>query len=380
MPKPTRLVASLPASSVCTAFIMALVAPSASAQANRSQDPEPPFPYTSLEVSYTSPADGTSLAGTLTVPDGEGPFPAAILISGAGPQDRDYGALGHRPFLVLADHLSRSGIAVLRVDDRGVGGSGSDAMQASVGDVVADLAAGLELLAETPAVDPRALGLIAHSEGARVAPVAAMELPAVGFMVLLSPPTITARDLGRVQALSAREVLDDPMIPIQAALVERVRETVRDQPDPDLAMAVILERWDEWLVTLPDDQSQILATLRDREEFVSQLENLVSVLGTPWNRELYGLDTSSYLASVQMPVLALYGDLDRQAPPRWNIPILQAAWRGHPDATIRVLTGLNHFLQTAETGLATEVPALEETLSPAVMEAVSEWIGGRFNP
>jgi uncharacterized protein len=350
------------------------------AQTVRPQDPVPPIPYTEIEVSYASGADGTTLAGTLTLPEGDGPFPAALLMSGAGPQNRDYEVFDHRPFRVLSDHLARAGIAVLRMDDRGVGGSGGDASLASVADIMGDLEAGLAFLGSHERVEAGAVGIVAHSEGGRVAPEAAAASTRTRFLVLLAPPVLRARDQARVQAIATVEVSDDPLVEVQAALVARIRETVRDEPDPATATSLVFDDWEEWLDTLPADQAQTLRALRSRDPFVDQVEQLVVALATPWNRELYDLDSTPSLSAVQMPVLALYGDLDRQAPPRWNIPILQGTLTGHPDATIRVLPGLNHFFQHAETGLPAEIQAIDETLAPEAMAAVSGWINARFTP
>lgn len=348
------------------------------AQAPRRQEPQPPFPYSETDVAYASLADGTPLTGTLTVPQGEGPFPAALLISGAGPQDRNYDALGHRPFLVLADHLARRGIAVLRVDDRGTGGSGGDAAQASVADVLGDLGAGVELLRSDSRIDAGAVGLIAHSEGGRVAPIAAGEIEGLAFLVLLAPPAVGARDLAEAQAEAAMEVSNDPLIAVQTALIAMIREAVGEDPDPDAAMATILDGWDNWLETLPTDEARTLGALRAQEPFLAQVEQLVAALGAPWNRELYRLDPAPPLRSLDVPVLALYGDRDRQAPAGRNIPVLETAWLDHPDATIQVLPGLNHFFQHAQTGLPAEIPQIEETLAPEALEIVSSWIGERF--
>jgi alpha-beta hydrolase superfamily lysophospholipase len=160
--------------------------------AARRQDPRPPFPYDEVEAAIVSSADETRLQGTLTLPRGQGPFPAVLLLSGAGAQDRDYSALGHRFFLVLADHLTRQGIAVLRLDDRGAGRSGGDSGQATITEVVGDVQAGVSWLRQDPRVAADRVGLLAHSEGTRVAPVAIGRAPGVAFLVLLAPPAMSA--------------------------------------------------------------------------------------------------------------------------------------------------------------------------------------------
>jgi hypothetical protein len=314
----------------------------------------------------------------LSLPEGNGPFPAALLISGAGPQDRDYTAFGHRPFLVLADHLARHGLAVLRMDDRGAGGSAGDATRATLSAVTGDIRAGISLLTAHPQVDPGAVGLIAHSEGGRVAAVAAGESGDLAFVVLLAPAAVPAADLGRAQAAAMAAVSDDPLLPVQAALVAMIREAVRREPHAERALAAIRAGAATWIGSLPAQPAAILDFLWARAEFQAQVEQLVQALGTPWNREMYELDPAPPLESLAVPVLALYGDLDVQAPPDQGVAALERYWVDHPDATIEVLPGLNHFLQHARTGLPAEIPGIEETLAPEVLERVSAWIGVRF--
>ncbi|MEZ4588584.1 MAG: alpha/beta fold hydrolase [Gemmatimonadales bacterium] len=336
-----------------------------------------PVPYAAEEVAYRNPTDGVRLSGTLTVPVGPGPFPAVLLVSGAGPQGRDYEVFGHRPFLVLADHLSRRGIAVLRLDDRGAGESGGDAGQASVSLVVEDLRAGVDFLRRHGRIDPARVGLVAHSQGARIAPEAARRVEGIAFLVLLAPPAMPARELAAAQTEAALLVSKDPGVRLQAALVARLRELLRDQPDPVLATRALFAGWDAWAATEPPEVGRLLGMVKDRPGFSGQVERLAGALGSPWNRELYELDPGPALRSIRVPVLALYGDRDRQAPPEPNVEALRAAWRAREDVTIRVLPGLNHFFQHAETGMMDEVPGLEESFAAEALDAISGWLAER---
>lgn len=347
-------------------------------QSTRPQDPRPPHPYEEVEVSFENPEDGTRLAGTLTLPDGEGPFPAALLLSGAGPQDRDYTVFGHRPFLVLADHLARSGIAVLRLDDRGTGSSAGDATQSTLALAIGDVHAGMEILGRHPRIDPDALGLIAHSEGGRVAPPAAVASDAIAFLVLLAPPVVSAEELGRGQGAATAAVSNDPLVPVQAALIEMIRRTLADEADPERALASIRANASTWMASLAPEVSRITDILWARPEFQAQVEQLVIALGTPWNRSLYDLDPAPPLEALAVPVLALYGDRDLQAPPGQNATALEALWAEHPDAAIEILPGLNHFFQHSDTGLPAEIPDIQETFAPEAMDRISGWIEGRF--
>lgn len=347
-------------------------------QSTRRQNPVPPFPYEEVEVRIENPSDGTQLAGTLTLPDGEGPFPAALLLSGAGPQDRDYTVFGHRPFLVLADHLARSGIAVLRLDDRGAGGSAGDATLSTLALAIGDVHASIEMLHRHPRIDSGAIGLLAHSEGGRVAPPAAVASHDIAFVILLAPPAVSAGELSRGQAAAAGAVSSDPMVPVQAALIDMIRLKLVDEPAPERALAAIRASAPTWIASLPAEVSRILGILWPRADFQTQVEQLVNALGTPWNRSLYGVDPGPPLAALRVPVLTLYGDRDVQAPPAQNATALQAHWLDHPDATIEILPGLNHFFQHSETGLPSEIPSNDETFAPEALTRISGWIENRF--
>ena len=341
----------------------------------RRQDPRPPFPYDEVEAAIVSRADGTRLQGTLTLPRGDGPFPAVLLLSGAGAQDRDYSALGHRFFLVLAHHLTRQGIAVLRLDDRGAGRSGGDSGQATIAEAVGDVQAGVARLRQHPRVAADRVGLLAHSEGGRVAPVAVGRAPDIAFLVLLAPPAISAEGLAGSQAAAAG---GDPAMRAQAALLLMIRRRVQEEPNLERAAADILDGLDAWANTLPPDDAQIMQALSARAPFRAQLPQLVAALGTPWNRSLFRLDPEPPLAALRIPVLALYGDLDRQAPPGDHAPVFQRLWAAHPDATVRVLPGLNHFLQHARSGLPAEIPEIDETMAPEALNAIADWVVQRF--
>ncbi len=341
----------------------------------RPQYPRAPFPYDEVEAAIVNGADGTRLAGTLTLPRGEGPFPTVLLLSGAGAQDRDYNVLGHRFFLVLADHLTRQGIAVLRLDDRGAGRSGGDSGQATIAEAVGDVQAGVAWLRQFPRVAADRVGLLAHSEAGRVAPVASGRASGIASLVLLAPPVISAEALAGSQVAAAG---GDPALRAQSALLLMIRRRVQEETNLERAAADILDGLDAWASSLPPDEARIIRALSTRAPFRAQLQQLVATLGTPWNRSLFRLDPEPPLAALRIPVLALYGDLDKQAPPGDNAPVLQRLWAAHPDATVRVLPGLNHFLQHARSGLPAEIPEIDETMAPEAMDAIADWLTKRF--
>ena len=162
---------------------------------HRKQDPIKPYPYTEEEVVYENKEAGIKLAGTLTLPQSGGPFPAVILITGSGPQNRNEEIMGHRPFLVLSDYLTRRGIAVLRVDDRGIGGSTGNFSQATTEDFAGDVLTGIEFLKNRKEIDPSRIGLIGHSEGGLIAPMVAVKSPDIAFIVLMAAPGVTGEEI-----------------------------------------------------------------------------------------------------------------------------------------------------------------------------------------
>jgi alpha-beta hydrolase superfamily lysophospholipase len=352
---------------------LTLIKVAAESVVRRPQTPQPPFPYRSEEVGYRNEADDVTLAGTLTLPEGEGPFAAALLITGSGGQDRDETIFQHKPFWVIADHLTRHGIAVLRVDDRGVGGTtaGREPGSATTADFARDVAAGVAFLAARAEVDAARIGLIGHSEGGVIAPLVARDHGGVAFLVLLAGTGVRgdallvmqAEALARAEGLAGEEL---------AAVVETQRRLlallVDDQLSEDerrVRMRALLEAAPQ--ISAGDDaQGEIALAL-------SQVES-------PWLRWFVRHDPAPVLAAVHVPVLALNGRLDLQVPWEPNLGAIAAALEqaGNEDVSVRDLPGLNHLFQHCQTGQVAEYGRIEETLAPEVLELLSSWIVERF--
>lgn len=338
-------------------------------QRARPQHPEPPYPYRAIEVAFDNPkADGVRLAATLTLPEGEGPFPAAVLITGSGPQDRDQTLFGHKPFLVLADHLTRSGVAVLRYDDRGVGGSSGDFASATTADFASDASAAVAYLRTRADVGP--VGLIGHSEGGLVAPMAAATPPWEGgpdYLVLLAAPgTDMVRLLvaqNRLLAISQGASAED--VERRAPVLERLMRAVADAPDEQSARRAV-----ESLLTAD--------ALRALEATEAQRPFVAASLARPWMRQLLATDPADHLRPVRVPVLALNGSLDRQVPADANLPAIEAALTRAPEVFTLELEGLNHLFQPAATGGIGEYQDIETTFDPGALEAIGGWITARF--
>lgn len=330
----------------------------------RPQMPAKPYPYREEEVAFDS-APGVKLAGTLTLPEGKGPFPAAILISGSGAQDRDEQLLGHRPFLVLADHLTRRGIAVLRYDDRGYGKSTGRFQDATSSDFAVDAAAAVAFLRDRKDIDTGRIGLIGHSEGGMVGPMVAAKDPTIAFVVLLAGPGAPSRQLMAAQRAAVARARG---IPPEA--VAR-NETFAGRIDTLLAETA---DWEAAKVEVTKVVGQGAAVVGVP---VEQLIAANQLLFTPWYREFIAYDPRPSLAKLRMPVLAVNGAKDLQVIAGQNLPAIREALKANKDATVIELPGLNHLFQTSATGDPRDYGRIEETFAPAALATVSDWVRAR---
>lgn len=335
----------------------------------RPQEPKRPFPYREEEVEYRNAAD-VKFAGTLTLPTGDGPFPAALLVTGSGAQDRNETIMGHKPFLVLSDQLTRNGFAVLRVDDRGVGGSSGDLTQVNTSDLAGDALAGLAFLRSRDEVDPKCTGLIGHSEGAMVATLAASQSEDVAFVVGLAHPGLVGEELIYLQSrLIMKNVPGGAQIAeAHQALQKRIFEIVKSEPDPVKANARIR--------ALVEDDIDEIATGQPAEAVEAIKQSAGALRVNPWFRSFLTFDPLEALPSVSRPVLLLSGENDLQVPPDANAPPLRAALEasGNQDFEIAILPKLNHLFQTSLSGMPQEYASINETFAPAALERISDWL------
>ncbi|MFT0751865.1 alpha/beta hydrolase family protein [Synechococcus sp. RC10A2] len=335
----------------------------------RPQEPKPPFPYRTEEVRIPHLKERFELAGTLTIPEGKPPFPAIVFFTGSGAQNRDQEVFGHKPFLVLADYLTRAGYATLRMDDRGVGGSGGDMRTATTLDFADDALSGVRYLQKRKEIDRKRIGLLGHSEGALVCAIAAAKAPReVAFLIMLAGTGVPGEQILYRQAelMSRKAGLAEPLIERNRALQQRVFEILKRERDDAKAQDAIYEAMLQSLgagANLPENQK---AALR------AQAANYIS----PWFRAFITLDPAPYLRKVRCPVLALNGELDLQVDPEQNLPAIERALRegGNKRITIRRLPNLNHLFQKARTGLITEYTEIEETFNPNALEVIRKWL------
>lgn len=341
----------------------------------REQDPVKPYPYDEEEVIYENQEAGVRLAGTLTTPRSEGPFPAVILITGSGQQNRDEEILGHRPFLVLSDYLTRRGIAVLRVDDRGIGGSTGNFSQATSEDFAGDVLAGIEYLKGREEIDPGQIGLIGHSEGGLIAPLVAVESQDVAFIVLMAGPGLTGEEILYLQSdlIARAEGADNETIARNNVLMRSIYSVVKEEENNTIASEKIRK-----LIT--DETAKMSEEEKLNSGFSeADLDAQIQALLSPWMRFFLTYDPRPTLMKVECPVLAINGEKDLQVPPEENLKAIEEALKagGNEDYTVKELPGLNHLFQTAQTGSPSEYARIEETISPAALELIGDWISER---
>ncbi len=344
-------------------------------EVRRPQTPKPPFPYKVETVTYRNEDASVMLAGTLTEPEGGGPFPAVVLISGSGTQDRDETLFQHKPFLVLADSLTRRGVAVLRVDDRGVGGSSGSLANATSEDFAGDVSSGVTFLRSRPEIDRAKIGLIGHSEGGLIAPIVASRSNDIAFIVLLAGTGLPGDEIImlQVERLSRVLGLPDSDMELRLTVQRRILDIAKSDEDDDVA----LEKMRALVKELGD---RVLdADAKDAGGLKGTLEPQLKTMQTRWYRHFLRYDPRPTLAKVRCPVLALIGEKDLQVPPRENLPEIKKALEqgGNTQATVKELPELNHLFQTCKTGSTKEYAELEETFAPAALKVIGDWIKGR---
>lgn len=337
----------------------------------RPQEPKKPYPYKEEQVKYENKVGKVRLAGTLTIPKGKGPFPAALLITGSGAQNRDEELLGHKPFLVLADHLTRRGIAVLRVDDRGVGGSSGSVMQSTSQDFSGDVLAGIAFLKTRKEVNAKKIGVIGHSEGGIVGPMAAARSKDIAFVVMMAGTGVTGEEILYEQG--------------------RLISKAGGASDADLARSRDLQVKSFAAIkkglSSEDTEKELAAIAKDALTKMSEAEKTqvggeagmaaqLKALNSPWFRSFLFYDPRLALEKLKCPVLAINGSLDLQVPPKQNLPEIRKALKrgGNRDFTIKEFPGLNHLFQHAKTGSPAEYAMIEETISPEALATISDWI------
>lgn len=333
---------------------------------NRPQTPKPPFSYLSKEVEYVNPVSGFKIAGTLTLPENGEKYPAVILISGSGAQDRDETIFEHKPFFVIADYLTRRGIAVLRLDDRGVGGSEGKTSEATSKDFAGDVIAGIEFLKKQSEINPSKIGLIGHSEGGIVAPMVASLSNDPAFVVLLAGPAFVGEQIIYEQGklINIQAGMSEEQAELYRKSQEAIFDIIKNEPDAAWRTEKLKEVISNGMYNMMDD------------DLKSQIDNQVKTVDNNWFKFFLSYDPYPALTKLTCPVLALNGEKDLQVSPKTNLPAIEKALTEGKNQQFKTveIPGVNHLFQNCTTGAITEYGEIEETISPRVLEILNDWI------
>jgi hypothetical protein len=334
---------------------------------NHPQEPKKPYPYNTEEVTIESKG-GVKLAGTLTYPTTGSNFTAVVLVTGSGPQNRDEELLGHKPFLVIADYLTRQGIAVLRYDDRGTNSSTGDYATATTADNADDALAAVEFLKTNSKINPSKIGIMGHSEGGIVAPMCAAKSKDVAFIVMLAGPGLTGEKILSLQSylIGKAENMNEDTLKNEIAIDERIYAVIKKEKDDKKASDKIRKIMME---SIPD-------SLKNDVKTSIEIGQQIATWTSPWMRFFISYDPQKSLTKVTCPVLALNGEKDLQVPPKENIEAIDKYLKkaGNKDYTIKELPELNHLFQHCKTGSPAEYANIEETFSEDVLNLITEWI------
>jgi len=338
----------------------------------RPQEPTKPYSYYSEDVKFENIKDNIVLAGTLTIPEKDGNFPAVILISGSGPQNRDEELMGHKPFLVLADHLTKNGFAVLRFDDRGTAESTGDYKTATSLDFARDVESAIKYLQTRKEINKNQIGLIGHSEGGIIAPIVAARSKDINFIVLLAGTGIRGDQILLLQQELIGKASGASDTDLQKAKVinKGAFDIILKSNNIESLETELTNYIKQALIDNPESEKP--AGMSDDDYVKLQVNQLTS----PWMIYFIKYDPAPILEKVNCPVLAINGEKDLQVPAKVNLEAIENALEegGNKNVTTKVLPNLNHLFQECETGSPGEYATIEQTFSPIALAEISNWI------
>lgn len=339
---------------------------------NRPQEPKPPFPYNSEEVKFFNEKDSITLAGTLTYPKEDGKFPAVVLISGSGAQNRDEEIFNHKPFLVISDFLTRNGYAVLRFDDRGVGESEGNYSLATTYDFAEDVRAAVKFLASRKEIDKNKIGLIGHSEGAMIASIVASTDGNIAFVILMAGPGLPGDSILYLQTELIYRAEGESEEKINEILSElrEVYSILKSDLDESEIKEKLRDKYQQQFAKMSDEERQRYGDLN------TYMEMEIRIATSSWFRTFLKFDPRPFLEKVKCPVLVINGEKDLQVPPKQNLPAIEQALMqgGNKNFLVKELPGLNHLFQTSKFGTIGEYGVIEETISPVALETMVNWM------
>jgi pimeloyl-ACP methyl ester carboxylesterase len=337
----------------------------------RPQEPVKPYPYYEEEVFFENKEDNVTLAGTLTLPKKEGNFPAIILISGSGAQNRDEELLGHKPFLVLSDFLTGNGFAVLRFDDRGTAASTGNSLTSTTFDFSKDVEAGVKYLQTRKEINRKRIGLAGHSEGGIIAPMLAARNRDIAFIILLAGTGIPGDQLLLMQQelIGKASGMSDAEYQKAKSINKTVFDMVIQSTHQEQLKTNLIAYLKQTIKNNPDVKPEKMS----EDDFIQQQ---ISQVTSPWLQYFLRYDPVPALEKVKCPVLAINGEKDLQVPAKVNLEAIKAALirGGNKRVTTKEIPGLNHLFQECETGLPAEYATIEQTFSPIALNEILQWL------
>lgn len=353
-------------------FQMQLVKTQEEFKLNRPQEPQKPYPYIEEEVTFENTDAGITLAGTFTYPQEGTSFPAVVLVTGSGPQNRDEEVFAHKPFLIWADHLTRSGIAVLRYDDRGIGKSKGDFNSSTTADLATDAIAAVNYLKNRNEINNEKIGVVGHSEGGIIAPLAANHSEVVSFIVLCAGTAVPGYEVILLQSelISKRMGESEEKIKKDIDFSKKIFDVIINSKDKSEANEEIDRIYKEYYESLPEEEKS------KPENSKEALEQIKKSFSGPWFKYFLEFDPATELEKLDVPVLALFGENDLQVIPSQNKEEMENALAKSKSENYKivVLPGLNHLFQESETGLPSDYSKIEQTTSPLMLETMTKWI------
>ena len=338
----------------------------------RSQEPVKPYPYFTENVYFSNTKENIQLAGTLSLPKKEGKFPAVILISGSGQQNRDSEIFGHKPFLIIADYLTRNGIAVLRYDDRGVGESKGDPTLSTSADFANDANAAIAFLKTRKEINAKKIGIIGHSEGGMIAPMLAADDKNIAFLVLLAGTGVTGDvllvdqnyEIGKLKGMTEEQ--------LQAAKItnQNIYNIIKAEGNLAEVKKNLTAHFQISVDKIPEKERP------SKKEIDENLAQEVNAITTPWLRYFISYNPKENLKKVKCPVLVLNGEKDIQVTAKLNTEGIENSLKegGNKNVEVKIFSGLNHLFQHCKTCTVEEYSQLEETFSPEVLKMMTDWI------
>ncbi len=332
----------------------------------RPQEPKEPYPYFSEDVMFQNKEANITLAGTLTLPKNQVDFPIVVLISGSSAHNRNQEVAGHKPFLVIADYLTKNGIGVLRYDDRGVGQSQGEYEIAAYAAIASDVESAVAYLKSRKDINSNKIGLIGHSGGGLIAPLVASLRKDISFIVMMAAPAITGYEL----------------ILLQTETLNKAKGISLDKTQAELAFyesifTAVIESSD-----LDETRSDLTASLKAQpgrlpEEIKAEdVDKILEIFTATWFQNFLRYDPRIALEQVNCAVLAINGAKDLQIPAEQNLGAIKLALDkgGNEMVTIKKIPKLNHLFQEADTGLPDDYSTIEQTFSPLALEEIEAWI------